>query len=238
MLDMLLLQQCAPQIDPIVAHAIIKTESSFNPWAIGVNRGSRISQPTSYASAVNTAKNLLKAGGNIDLGLAQINSNNLRWLGLSVEQVFDPCTNMKAMQTVYNHCYAKAGNSGHGTRIQRAFSCYNTGNTSKGFSNGYVNKTTRHYNEFLARFARQRPTTQTSMTATNRLANNATALATYTQALMTAETQGQQHTKQISPSEPPVEPYLAQVVETDPEQEEVTAVNVTNRHHWDIFGDF
>lgn len=158
MLDLALAQQCSPQVDPVIAHTIVKTESSFNPFAIGVNRGSRVHQPTSYAGAVATAKRLLKDGANIDLGYAQINSANLSWLGLSVEQVFDPCTNLRAMQTVYKHCYARAGENGIGTRIQRAFSCYNTGNMEKGFRNGYVTKATKNYNHFMAyNFSNKRP---------------------------------------------------------------------------------
>ena len=69
-------------------------------------------------------------------------------LGLSVEQAFDPCGNLKAMQTIYLGCYAKAGEAGYGNRMQRALSCYNTGNITKGFSNGYVNKVTNNFNAF------------------------------------------------------------------------------------------
>lgn len=150
MLDMALLQQCSPQINPIIAHAIVKAESSFNPFAIGVNSGVRIKQPQSYQQAVMEAKRLLAQGHNIDFGWGQINSKNLSWLRLSVEEVFNPCANLRAMQTVYLDCYSKAGNSGLGTRMQRAFSCYNTGNFSRGFNNGYVNKLTRYYNQYQA----------------------------------------------------------------------------------------
>ena len=149
MLDMALIQHCTPDIHPAIANAIVKTESSFNPYAIGVNRGTRLArQPTSYAQAVSIAKELLKSGANIDLGLGQINSSNLNWLRLSVEQAFDPCSNLKAMQFVYLTCLSKAGRQGSGTAMQRAFSCYNTGDTSKGFSNGYVRKATNNYNKF------------------------------------------------------------------------------------------
>lgn len=150
MLDMALVAQCSPQMNPVIVNAIAKTESGFNPFSIGVNKGAgRLAkQPTSYRQAVAIAKELLSRGANIDMGLGQINSANLGWLKLTVEQVFDPCTNLKAMQTVYRSCYANAGNSGQGTREQRAWSCYNTGNTRKGFSNGYVNKVTGHYNTF------------------------------------------------------------------------------------------
>lgn len=147
-----LIQACSPNVYLPVAQAIIKTESNFNPYAIGVNKGGRaVKQPTNYNQAVQVAKRLLSQGFNIDLGLTQINSANLNWLGLSVEQAFNPCSNLKAMQTVYLTCHNKAGTTGLGTRMQRAFSCYNTGNMTRGFKNGYVNKTTKHFNEFVAR---------------------------------------------------------------------------------------
>ena len=154
---MALVTRCSPQVHPAIVNAIVKTESSFNPFAIGVNKGvgwlSR--QPTSYTEAVQTAKQLLARGANIDLGLGQINSANLNWLGLSVEQVFNPCANLQALQYVYLHCYDKAGSSGFGDRMQRAFSCYNTGNAKKGFSNGYVAKVTSNFNRLINTFSSQ-----------------------------------------------------------------------------------
>ena len=145
-----LVAQCASGIDYPIAHAIVQRESGFKPFAIGVNKAAAVKQPKTYNEAVYKAKQLLAQGYNIDLGLAQINSNNLKWLGLSVEQVLDPCQNMKAMQTVYLDCYTKAGENGMGTRIQRAFSCYNTGSSSRGFANGYVQKVTTNFNNYLA----------------------------------------------------------------------------------------
>lgn len=145
-----IIQECAPSTPVPVAQAIIKTESGFNPNAIGVNYGGKpIKQPKSYSEAVIKAKQLINSGHNIDLGLAQINSSNLKWLGLSIEQVLQPCTNLKAMQFILYDCYKRSGESGLGTKMQRAFSCYNTGNHHKGFNNNYVNKVSRNYNSFI-----------------------------------------------------------------------------------------
>lgn len=150
MFDIGLIQHCASGMDYPVAHAIVKQESAFNPYAIGVNKGGKpVKQPKTYAQAVATAKQLLASGYNIDLGLGQINSSNLKWLNLSVEQAFNPCANLKAMQTVYLECFKKSGETGLGTKMQRALSCYNTGNARLGFKNGYVNKVTNHFNNFF-----------------------------------------------------------------------------------------
>lgn len=145
-----LIQACASNTPVPVAQAIIRTESGFNPHAIGVNYGGKqIKQPKSYAEAVLKAKQLISSGHNIDLGLAQINSSNLKWLGLSIEQVLQPCNNLKAMQFILYDCYKRSGESGLGTKMQRAFSCYNTGNHTKGFNNNYVNKVSSNYNRYI-----------------------------------------------------------------------------------------
>lgn len=144
---MAMVAECSPNMHPAIVQAIVKSESSYNQYAIGVNRGGRLArQPKSFGEAVQVAKTLIAQGANIDMGYGQINSANMNWLNLSVEQAFTPCSNLKALQTVYLHCYDRAGNNGLGTRMQRAFSCYNTGNTKKGFQNGYVTKVTNNFN--------------------------------------------------------------------------------------------
>lgn len=145
----MLVQQCSPQVELPIAHSIVTQESRYNPLAIGVNAKERIKQPKTMNEAIATAKNLIARGFNIDLGLAQINSANLRKLGLSVEQVFEPCTNLKAMQTIYTSCLKSSNSRSIGTPMQQALSCYNTGNNKRGFLNGYVNSVTQHYNKFL-----------------------------------------------------------------------------------------
>ena len=150
-----LIAQCASQTPSHVAHAIIKTESSYNPFAIGVNKNGKsvggYKKPKSYNEAVVLAKQLISSGNNIDLGLAQINSANLPKLKLTVESVLNPCTNLSAMQYILSGCFQSAGNNGYGDKIQRAFSCYNTGNHKKGFYNGYVNKVTSNMNNQLSK---------------------------------------------------------------------------------------
>ena len=93
-----LAQQCAPTVHPHTLAAIVKTESGFKPFAIGVNKGGAqlTRQPTTKAEAVATAKDLIGPGLNIDMGLGQINSENLARLGYSVEDVFDVCKNLSA----------------------------------------------------------------------------------------------------------------------------------------------
>lgn len=138
-----LLSQCAPEVAPSTLAAIVAVESGGNPLAIGVNKGARVRQPTNAVEAVATAKALLARGANIDLGLGQINSNNLRWLGLSVEAAFDSCQNLAAAARVLTHNYRRAVLIGHSTPLGAALSAYNTGSIHRGYRNGYVAKVYR-----------------------------------------------------------------------------------------------
>lgn len=132
---------CAPMVHPDTALRLVKHESGNNPFAIGINGPYRLSpQPKSRAQAVATAQMLMNAGLSIDMGLGQINSRNLPWLGLTLETVFDPCMNLRAMQVVLLKGYEKAAKT-HGPGQQAlvaALSTYNTGHPERGVRNGYV----------------------------------------------------------------------------------------------------
>lgn len=143
MIDLaMMIQQCAPAVGQVTMSAIVQTESGGHPWAIGDNTAKLSRQPRTKDEAVSTAKDLIAAGHNIDMGLGQINSKNLSWLGLNVEQVFDPCTNLAAAATVLSGAYQRAVKQ-HGAGQQAllaALSAYNTGSLVNGFGNGYVQK--------------------------------------------------------------------------------------------------
>jgi type IV secretion system protein VirB1 len=142
------IEQCALNIEPIAIIALMKQESNFKPYQIGINHSSKTlkQQPQSYHEAVTWSKKLIQSGHNIDMGLMQINSANLKKLSLSVEQVFEPCTNLKAGAQILLENYQRAAyRYGHGEKaFQSALSAYNTGNFQKGFRNGYVYKVMKH----------------------------------------------------------------------------------------------
>ena len=135
--------ECAPWVAPQTLAAIVRTESGFRPYAIGVNKGFRlIRQPVSREEAIVTARWLIDHGYNIDLGLGQINSANLTRLNLSIEDAFDPCRNLAASATILGQNYASARQNVADDQqaLRAALSAYNTGSFSRGFSNGYVQK--------------------------------------------------------------------------------------------------
>ena len=136
-----LASQCAPNVAPQTVVAIVQTESHGRQFALNVNGGSQPPKQSDAASAAATARRYIAAGYSVDLGLGQINSRNMRWLGLSWETVFDPCTNIAALGRVLtqNYSAAIAGRDPQAA-LRVALSLYNTGSASRGFRNGYVAK--------------------------------------------------------------------------------------------------
>lgn len=136
-----LASQCAPSVAPETVLAIIQTESSGDPFALNVNGGRQPARQTNAADAAATARRYVAAGYSVDLGLGQINSRNMRWLGLTWETIFDPCTNVAALARVLttNYNAVRAGRDPQ-TALRVALSMYNTGSQTRGFRNGYVAK--------------------------------------------------------------------------------------------------
>jgi type IV secretion system protein VirB1 len=123
------LQSCAVGVAPRTMAAIVSVESGGQPLAIYDNDTHRSYAFADRRQAQSTATQLLAAGHNVDLGLAQINSSNLAGLGLSAENVFDPCTNLRAGAAILRRAYASAAQRfGPGqVALRHALSAYNSG---------------------------------------------------------------------------------------------------------------
>jgi len=140
-----LASQCAPSVAPGTVLAIIQTESSGEPFALNVNGGRQPARQNTAADAAATARRYVAAGYSVDLGLGQINSRNMRWLGLTWDTVFDPCTNVAALARVLTNNYnAVSAGRDPQTALRVALSMYNTGSQTRGFRNGYVAKVERN----------------------------------------------------------------------------------------------
>jgi type IV secretion system protein VirB1 len=138
-----LASQCAPAVAPETLLSVVRVESGFDPFVIGVNRPTpaRI-HPKSMSQAVTAARRLIASGADIDLGLGQINSANLAPLGLSIADAFDPCRNPQAAGAVLQQAYqSQSPTPGREqAALRSALSIYNTGRNDRGFRNGYVAK--------------------------------------------------------------------------------------------------
>lgn len=130
-----LAKQCAPMIHVQTMTSLVKVESGFNPFAIGVVGGRLERQPRSRAEAIATAYNLEKLGFNWSAGYAQVNKKNFKRFGLTIETAFEPCRNLKAGGAILAECFVgalpKFPDQQHALR--GSFSCYYSGNYSTGF---------------------------------------------------------------------------------------------------------
>lgn len=148
MIDLALVVACAPNVAPSTIQAIIRVESNGNPLALNVNTRGGVGYPLnrkikSTREAVSAAKKAISAGHTVDMGYMQVNSANLEWLGYTVEDMIaDPCKNLAAGAKVLSTFYATALKKYGSEQIalRAALSAYNTGNFTRGFSNGYVQK--------------------------------------------------------------------------------------------------
>lgn len=120
------------------------TCSVLDPLAIHDNDTGRsyVSETREEATAIATK--LLSRGHNLDLGIMQINSGNLRRVGMSVHESFDPKVSMRAggaiLLDAYQTCHGDAARTRQerATALRCASSVYNTGTTHRGLTNGYT----------------------------------------------------------------------------------------------------
>ena len=135
-----LARACAPQIATEAVVPLVVTESGGNALAVNVNKGPRV-RAGSVAEGAAIVRRYMAAGYTVDVGLAQINSVNFARLGVRIEQVFEPCTNLKLASTVLQQGYGMATRYYTGLdAISATYSLYNTGTLTRGFRNGYVGR--------------------------------------------------------------------------------------------------
>ena len=137
MLDLLALAlECAPTVAPQTMAAVMHVESSSNPYAIGVVGGRLARQPATREEAIATAKALAADGWNFSLGVAQVNRDNLPKYNLTYEQAFDPCVNVRVGSKILEDCFVRAKRrtpDDEQAALRAAFSCYYSGNFTRGF---------------------------------------------------------------------------------------------------------
>lgn len=146
-----LIAQCAPTVHPETMAAVISAESRGHQFAIA-DAGPK-NMPwkqrkhlvksyylNSLDSAVSLATNLIADGHTVSLGPAQVNDRNLAAYGLSVREVFNPCTNVRVGGEILTKFYVKAVREfGPGANALRAaLSAYNSGSWVRGANDGYV----------------------------------------------------------------------------------------------------
>jgi type IV secretion system protein VirB1 len=134
-------QRCSPSSDSGVLLAVARIESKFDPLALHDNsKGISISAP-SVEVATKLANRWLSEGDSVDIGLMQINSDNLAPLGMTIEAAFDPCRSLEAGARILSAAYAQGSSTANRqAALLIALSRYNTGRTLAGLTNGYVGR--------------------------------------------------------------------------------------------------
>ena len=149
-----LAQRCAADVPLITLHAIARAESAFRPYALSLNYPKRTAaeqglhgggmflarQPRTLDEARAWTRYLVSRGKTVSIGLLQINSEHSADFGLTWDQLFDPCTNMRVGAHLLTAYYRQAAAVlGDGQQaLQFALSGYNSGFPLVGFTNGYV----------------------------------------------------------------------------------------------------
>src|SRR6266851_4136420 len=101
--------RCAPGASVSTLRAIARVESAFNPLAVSINYPNKVGaelalgqrsvqlarQPRDLPEAIGWSRWLLSRGQTVSVGLMQVNSENFPALNLTLEQAFDPCTNVR-----------------------------------------------------------------------------------------------------------------------------------------------
>lgn len=151
---MTLAQQCAPQIDPMTMAALVRTESGFNPYAIGVVRGRLQRQPSNLAEAIATTRALEAAGWNFSAGLAQVSRANWLAYGLTEQNAFEPCRSVAVGAAILQRCFMSAHRAQADTQaaLQASLSCYGSGDFSTGYRTGYVQRVMKNVQQPVPTF--------------------------------------------------------------------------------------
>jgi|WetSurMetagenome_2_1015567.scaffolds.fasta_scaffold05262_2 type IV secretion system protein VirB1 len=135
-------RRCAIDVHPETMKAVVTTESSHNPYAVGVVGGRLSRQPRNLDEALQVVSLLESQSYNYSLGISQVNKKNLSRLGLDVKSAFDPCKNLKGGSKILKECFQTAKGRGMNDKdaLQAALSCYYSGNFTTGKKLGYVDK--------------------------------------------------------------------------------------------------
>ncbi|MBS7674219.1 hypothetical protein KIN13_12365, partial [Vibrio cholerae] len=87
-------------------------------------------QPQSLREAVATAERLEREGQRFSVGIGQLLVTNMRAMGMTYAEAFEPCQNLKAISDLMVKNYTKALTSGAQPQeaLRDSFSMYYSGN--------------------------------------------------------------------------------------------------------------
>ena len=147
---------CAPNVPLLTLRAVAHAESAFHAYALSLDYPRRSArehgfseggiflarQPKDLAEARSWTRYFLHHGRSVSIGLMQISTQHAADLGITPNQLFDPCTNIRAGAQLLTAKYQQAAaERGPGQEaLRQALSEYNSGSPFVGFDNGYVGR--------------------------------------------------------------------------------------------------
>lgn len=132
-----LYMECGTGVHPETLHAIVKTESTGNPYVIANVTDNESYYLTSEEEAISKAKELESSGKKYSAGLMQIYSGNFSAYNLTSDNVFNFCKNISTGADILSKCFIKSKEENEETdmdsHLEKALSCYYSGNFKRGF---------------------------------------------------------------------------------------------------------
>jgi len=143
--------RCGSSVAVSTLAAVAKTESGFETLGIYDNTTGQSQIHKTPDEAAAAAERLIAKGDSLDIGLMQINSANLKGLGMSVRDALDSCKSISAAATILTRNFLNAHDAPTDQiALRDAISQYNTGNRADGYRNGYVRKVEQAAKALLA----------------------------------------------------------------------------------------
>lgn len=136
MVGMELLLSCGAMVHIETMHALVKTESSYNPYAIAVVNDKPIKQPKTLEEAEQAIDWLEANHKNYSVGLGQVNKSNFKKYNTNGKALLNACHNIKVSEKILAQCFMDSPNKS----VAEALSCYYAGNFSYGFVKESVGK--------------------------------------------------------------------------------------------------
>ena len=146
--------KCAPSAAGDTLQAVALTESALYPFALSLNYPATVAayngldnqevylsrQPETLDEAIHWTRWFHSHGYTVSIGLMQINSENAPRYGVTVRQLFDPCTNVAIGARMLGEIYSTTQHSGKPdvNSLISTFSAYNSGSFTTGSKNGYA----------------------------------------------------------------------------------------------------
>lgn len=124
-----LAQHCAPMVAPQTMSAIVRVESGGDPLAMWNNTSRQRILPQNLTTAEAYLRTALALGQKVDVGIAQVDTENFAAFGLTPDNVFNACTNLHAGGEILRADYQRAAlRYGPGQlALYHAFEDYNSG---------------------------------------------------------------------------------------------------------------